>query len=206
MKRIFITTIVIVFMTSCLFAQQQKGVKDANGLAVGAIAPEFSAVDSHNNKFTLSEKLKQGPVVVIFYRGNWCPVCTQHLGKVQDSLDIITKTGATVVAVSPERPENSEKMQEKTGAKFALLYDEGYKISEAFDVDFNPTKVEKFKYNKFLKADLVEAHSDDSERLPIPATFILNKDGKVIWRHFNPNYKKRASVKSIFMALAQLKR
>jgi len=206
MKKIFLTTTIFFLLATVIFAQEPKSVNDAKGLSVGTTVPDFSAIDAHNNKFILSENLKKGPVIVIFYRGNWCPVCTQHLGKVQDSLEIIIKTGATIVAVSPERPEKIEKMEEKTGAKFALLYDDGYKISEAFDVDFNPTKLEKFKYNKFLNADIAEAHSDDSERLPIPATFIISKEGKIIWRHFNPNYKKRASVKEIFLALAQLKR
>jgi peroxiredoxin len=64
-------------------------------------------------------------------------------------------------------------------------------------VAFRPTKFERAIYNKILKADLKNAHSDESQQLPIPATFIIGKDGKIIWRHFDPDYKKRSTVDDI---------
>lgn len=78
-----------------------------------------------------------------------------------------------------------------------MLFDEGYKISNLFDVTFLPNKATRISYNTALGAKLKEAHSDDSERLPIPATFIIDTDGKIVWRHFDPDYKERASVKDI---------
>lgn len=202
MKKIVYITIVGLLITISSFGQKIKSVNDAKGISVGIEAPLFVANDAHNNEFSLAEALKKGPVVVIFYRGNWCPVCTKHLGKIQDSLDLITKTGATIVAVTPEKPTNMERMEEKTGAKFSLLFDEGYKISNAFDVTFDPTKGEKRKYNTFLGANLDEANSNNSEQLPIPATYVINQKGIITWRHFDPNYKNRASVKDIIVALA----
>ena len=201
MKTIVITILSIVFGIG-IYAQNAKSVNDAKGLSVGFEAPMFVAKDAHNNEFSLSESLKNGPVVIIFYRGNWCPVCTKHLSKIQDSLNLITKTGATIVAVSPEKSTNMEKMKEKTGARFSLLYDDGYKISKAFDVNFDPSKGETRKYNMFLGANLKEANSNESPQLPIPATYVINKDGIISWRHFDPNYKNQASVKDIIIALA----
>ncbi len=174
-----------------------KAVNEAKGLLVGSTVNDFTAFDQNGTAFTLSDALKKGPVVVIFYRGQWCPVCNKHLSHLQDSLQIIYEKGATVVAISPEQSEFLKRTAEKTHASFSLLYDEGYRISDLFDVTFKPDSMTVTIYNTMLGANLKKAHSDDSQRLPIPATFIIGKDSKVIWRHFDPNYKKRSTVADI---------
>lgn len=174
-----------------------KKVKEAKGLKVGSQAPDFSASDLNDHVFSLTSALEKGPVVLIFYRGQWCPFCNKHLKALEKNLEKIYEKGASVVAVSPEKSEFLKRTADKTKASFSLLYDEGYKIAEAFDVAFRPTKFERAIYNKILKADLKNAHSDESQQLPIPATFIIGKDGKIIWRHFDPDYKKRSTVDDI---------
>jgi peroxiredoxin len=174
-----------------------KKVKEAKGLKVGSQAPNFSASDLNNNVFSLTSALEKGPVVLIFYRGQWCPFCNKHLKKLEQNLSKIYEKDASVVAVSPEKSEFLKRTADKTKASFSLLYDEGYKIAEAFDVAFRPQKFERAIYNKILNADLKNAHSDDSQQLPIPATFIIGKDGRIIWRHFDPDYKKRSTVDEI---------
>lgn len=174
-----------------------KTVKEAKGLQVGDLVHDFSAKDLHDSTFTLSEALKKGPVVVIFYRGQWCPVCNKHLSTLQDSLQLIYDKGATVIAISPEQSEFLKRTAEKTHASFSLLYDEGYKISDLFDVTFKPDSLTSIMYNTMLGANLKKANTDDSQRLPIPATFIIGTDGKIVWRHFDPDYKKRSTVADI---------
>lgn len=181
-----------------------KTVKEAKGLAVGERVADFSAVNQKGEPFILSEALKLGPVVVIFYRGQWCPVCNRHLGQVQDSLQEIFEHGATIIAISPEKSEYLAKTVEKTHVSFTLLYDEGYAIANRFDVTYSPDNSTKVMYNVMLGANLKNAHSDDSQRLPIPATFIINSDREIIWRQFDPDYKKRSSVKDITTALSNL--
>ena len=178
-------------------AQTYKTVNEAEGIKVGAKAPLFSAKDQHNNTYLLKKALKKGPVVVLFYRGQWCPVCNKHLSQLQDSLQQIYDKGATVVAISPESSEYLKMMAEKTHASFTLLYDKDYTIEDAFDVTFQPEKNIIDLYNSRLNAQLDKSHSDNSNRLPIPATFIINKKGVIVWRQFNPDYKIRASVKDI---------
>ena len=178
-------------------AQTYKTVNEAEGIKVGAKAPLFSAKDQHNNTYLLKKALKKGPVVVLFYRGQWCPVCNKHLSQLQDSLQQIYDKGATVVAISPESSEYLKMMAEKTHTSFTLLYDKDYTIEDAFDVTFQPEKNIIDLYNSRLNAQLDKSHSDKSNRLPIPATFIINKKGVIVWRQFNPNYKIRASVKDI---------
>jgi peroxiredoxin len=99
-----------------------------------------------------------------------------------------------------------ERTAEKTGTSLTLLYDEGYEISEAFDVVYQPNEKMRHAYNTRLNANLNKAHSDNSQRLPVPATFIIDQHGEVAWRHFNRNYKKRASAKQILEALDNLEK
>ncbi len=186
-----------VTMAQPSFSQDTRSADEASGLMVGVKAPDFTAIDADSSEFKLTEALKIGHVVIIFYRGFWCPVCNKHLAQIQDSLSLITKRGVQVVAISPEKPEYLNKMAEKSGARFRLLYDEGYKISDAYDVIFTPKKAELIVYNTALGAKLKETHSDDSQRLPIPATYIIDKTGEIVWRQFNPDYKKRSTVKEV---------
>ena len=189
-----------IFSTTIGMAQT-KNNPEPQGLNIGDKAPLFEAVTHDNESFVLAESLKKGPVVVLFYRGQWCPICNRHLSNLQDSLDLIRTAGATVVAISPEKPELMKKTAKKTKAEFTLVFDDGYKICNAFDVTFTPDKATKKKYNTFLGADLENAHSDESTRLPVPATFIINQDSEIVWRHFDPNYKNRATASQILKYL-----
>lgn len=195
--------ITILMMNSNLFSQTTRSADEAKGLATGQKAPLFSAIDAENELFNLSQALESGPVVLIFYRGHWCPVCNKHLSSIQDSLNQILDKGATVVAVSPEKPEYLEKMSKKTKAEFRLLYDEDYKISDAYDVTFTPDNRQLVLYNTVLNAKLKETHSDDSQRLPIPATYIISREGRIAWRQFDPDYKNRSAVKDILANLPE---
>ncbi len=172
-------------------------VDKASGLPVGSKVKNFTARDLNDNVFNLYGTLKKGPVVVIFYRGQWCPVCNRHLYLLQESLHLIYEKGAQVVAISPEKSEFLKRTAEKTHVSFALLYDEGFKIAQQFDVLFLPDPLARLTYNLVLGANLKSAQSDDSEQLPIPATFIIDKEGIIVWRHFDPDYKKRSSVEAI---------
>lgn len=197
MKKLLFILLITVISFQMSFSQETRSADKANGLQVGAKAPDFNAVDADSISFQLYKALDENPVVIIFYRGFWCPYCNKHLAQIQDSLSLITESGAKVVAISPEKPEYLDKMAKKTGANFKLLYDEGYKISDAYDVTFTPKKAKLIIYNAALGANLKETHSDDSQRLPIPATYIIDKNGVIVWRQFNPNYKKRSTVKEI---------
>ncbi len=196
MKTILLTTIAFFIMTHTQ-SQDTRRAEDASGLTVGTEAPSFTARDAGGEEFTLTEALKTGPVVMIFYRGHWCPVCNEHLGTIQDSLSLILEKGASVIAVSPQKPEYLDRMAEQTGAEFRLLYDKGYAIADAYDVTFTPPRRTLVMYNTALGAKLKESQTDDSQRLPIPATYIIGQDGGIAWRQFDPNYKNRSTVKEI---------
>lgn len=196
MRTLFLTIIISFIMTN-MHAQETRSVDEASGLEAGTAAPDFRAIDASGKAFQLASALESGPVVMIFYRGHWCPVCNKHLGAIQDSLKLIMDKGATVVAVSPQNPEYLDKMAEKSGATFRLLYDEEYAIADAYDVTFTPEKKELLIYNTALNAKLKKSQSDESQRLPIPATYIVGQDGVIAWRQFDPDYKNRSTVKAI---------
>lgn len=197
---------IFIFFNS--FATQAQTVfKKANelqGISIGSVAPVFQAIDQFDSTFTLTRALENGPIVLVFYRGQWCPYYNKHLSNLQDSLDQITEKGARIIAISPEKPEYLQKISDKTGAIFTLLYDQDYLISKAYGVLFQPEKSTRLLYNTVLGANLKVAHDNDQELLPIPATYIIDRDGTVIWRHFDSNYKERSTVKDILDNLPQL--
>lgn len=207
MKKLFVFLAVFSFMSVWHIAQAQgnfKTAEQAEGLAEGVMAPKFISTDQEDQAFDLEEALVSGPVVIIFYRGQWCPVCNRHLAAIEKDLDQIYAKGATVVAISPETSAFLKQTMKKTGASFKLLHDEDYRIAEAYDVAFISDEASLNAYNDRLGANLQEAHSDDSQRLPIPATYIIGQDGIIKWRHFDPDYKNRASVADIVTALEKL--
>lgn len=176
-------------------------VQDVQGLNVGDTVADFSAQQADGSTFRLSEALDNGPVVLMFYRGQWCPICSRHMAAVQDSLSQVLEKGAELVAVSPEKPAYADRMIARTQAEFPVLYDEDYAIAEQFGVLFLPEKEQRDLYNDRLNANLSEAHSDDSGRLPVPATYIIGSDRRIIWRHFDPDYRQRASIREILEQL-----
>lgn len=202
MKILFRPTVFLIFSILFTFnhsaiGQHFKSINQVKGIDPGTKVSLFSAIDADGNPYHLKDALQKGPVVVLFYRGQWCPVCNRYLSQVQDSIQQIYSMGASVIAISPEKPELLQKTQKKTKADFILLHDKDFKIGEAFDVVFMPDAKQINMYNDQLNAHLEEASSDGTARLPVPATFILDKNGVVVWKQFNPDYKIRASVKEI---------
>ena len=179
--------------------------KEPKGLKVGEKVADFEAKDLHDEKFQLTEALKEGPLVIIFYRGQWCPFCNKHLKELESKLEKIYDQNAKVVAISPEKSDFLKRTADKTKASFRLLHDEGYQISNLFDVTNETGTMERFMVNTMLGAKLKKANTDESQRLPIPATFIIDQDQKIVWRHFDPNYKKRSKVSDIIANLPKNK-
>lgn len=175
--------------------------QEPKGLKVGDKVHDFEAKDLHDEKFIFLEELKKGPLVLIFYRGQWCPYCNKHLKQLENELEKIYEAGANVVAVSPEKSDFLKRTATKTNASFRLIHDEGYKISNLFDVTNETRVIERFMVNTMLGAKLKKSNTDDSQRLPIPATFIIDQNQKIVWRHFDSNYKKRSNVLDIIANL-----
>jgi peroxiredoxin len=201
MQRFCKIAILGVFLLSLSTLGSAQSEDELKGLMPGQQAPDFSAVNQYGHAVSLADYLAKGPTAIIFYRGYWCPVCNRHLKTMQDSLSLLQEKGINIVAISPEMPERVERTIEKTAAAFDILHDKDLKIGLAYDVIFDLDKGKKLLYNTALGAKLEEANSDGSIRLPIPATYLIDRDGTILYRQFDANYKKRSSVAEIIEAL-----
>jgi peroxiredoxin len=167
------------------------------GLFINSKAPDFKATDQYGNEIRLKDILRDSIVVLIFYRGEWCPYCNKQLKKLEDSLLLIKNKGARLIAVTPETPEYISRTIEKTKATYPLLYDKEMKIMKAYGVAFQVDDKSVSRY-KNADIDLLKANDQrDKAFLPVPATYIISKEGTILYRYFDTDYKKRPSVQEI---------
>ncbi|HEX4876690.1 MAG TPA: peroxiredoxin-like family protein [Chitinophagaceae bacterium] len=188
-KNIF--TVITLLIGLHLLAQEAP-----EGLFIGSRAPDFKAKDQNGNDVRLKDLLKKGKVVLVFYRGQWCPYCNRELSRIQDSLQFISDKGATVVAVSPEKQENIAKTVEKTKAEYPVLYDEGLKIMKSYDVEFEVPENTITRYRN-ANIDIEKNNGANGKYLPVPAVYIIDKESTVTYRFFDADYKKRPWVKDL---------
>ena len=192
MKKYLLIT-VFAFLSISAFAQ--------NGLKAGEQAPEFIGKDNSGKVLELKTLLKSHKAVVLFfYRGQWCPYCNKQIKQLQDSLQLLTGKGAYVVGVTPETSENISKTIDKTHASFSMIQDEGYKIMKAYAVNYTVDPVLLGKLKNY-GIDLEKNNGNTDHVLPVPATYVINRAGKITYVHFDKDYTKRASVSAILAAL-----
>jgi peroxiredoxin len=180
-----------------LLATAQNSPK---GLDVNDNAPDFTAKDQNGKTINLKEQLKKGAVVIVFYRGQWCPYCNKQLKKLEDSLSFIMNKGAALITITPEKPENITKTIAKTKATYSILFDDGLTIMKRYDVAYAVDAGTVEKYKKY-GIDFTEANGSNGATLPVPAVYVINKEGKIVFRHFDPDYRNRASVQDILTHL-----
>lgn len=166
------------------------------GLFIASKAPDFRAKDQNGNLIRLKDLLKEGKVVLVFYRGQWCPYCNRELSRLQDSLQLIKDKGATLIAVSPEKPESISATVDKTKASYSILYDEGLKIMKAYDVEFEVPENTITRYRN-ANIDIEKNNGANGKYLPVPAVYIIDKESNITYRFFDQDYKKRPSVKEL---------
>ena len=176
------------------------------GLFINSKAPDFKAKDQNGNEIVLRDLRKKGPVVLLFYRGYWCPYCNKELQKLEDSLSLIKEKGAQIIAVTPEKQEGISKTIEKTKASYSIITDEEMKIMKAYDVAYQVDAKTVSRY-KMANIDLAANNGQKPEAiyLPVPAVYIISKDGEIKYRFFDEDYKKQALVKDILNNLVGLK-
>lgn len=192
----------LVVMDRATAQLEESGIAESS-LEVGAKAPEFNLPDATGAEVSLSSLLAEGPVVLAFYRGGWCPYCSTELRALQARMAEITAAGATLVAVSPQTPDSSLSTVEKLELAFPVLSDEGNRVAESFGLVFTLPEALREVYAGF-GLDLPAANGDDSFRLPVPATYVIGADGTVAWRFVDADYTKRAEPDDVIAALKRL--
>ena len=167
----------------------------------GSAAPAFSLPDAHGEPVASDSLWDEGPVVLSFYRGGWCPYCNIELRALQQRLPEIEALGARLVAITPETPDNALSTQEKNEIAFDVLSDSGNRVAGAFGLSFRlPDEVNDIYKNQF-GIDLEASNGDASQTLAVPATFVIGKGGKVLKAFVDADYTRRAEPDEVIAAL-----
>ena len=162
----------------------------ANILPVGAKTPSFELQDHDGKLVSSSSLLAKGRLVICFIRGRWCPFCVGQMEAMNLVLKQIAQAGTTFVAISPQTVKQSFFMHDQHKLRFPLLSDPGNKVARQFGLTYRvPTLQEAIYRRAFVNLPL--ANGDDSWELPIPATYILDRDGTILYASANEDYTDR---------------
>ena len=159
-------------------------------LNVGDAAPDFTLPGATGETVSLGTLLAKGPVLLTFYRGEWCPYCNLALRALQAHLAEFQAHDVSFVAISPEKPDFSLTMKEKGDLAFPVLSDVGNVVARLYGVLTAGDDTLQPVFTKF-GIDLPGRNGDDSLELPIPATFLIDTTGTILNRFLDPDYKKR---------------
>ena len=170
----------------------------------GAQAPDFILPDARGNAVRLSHLLAQGPVVMTFYRGAWCPYCHLALRAYQQALPQLQGGGATLIAISPQTPHHSRALAEKLELTFALLSDRGNQVARQFGLVFTIDEAVRGAH-KQICADLPAFNGDNSWELPMAGTFLVDQSGIVRLAFVHPDFTRRLDPSVIIARLEELK-
>jgi peroxiredoxin len=212
MNRILVLLLISAFFRGAVLPGQaidyaKFGIETADsriplGLKPGDKAPDFSGYDQNGTRMQSKKILESGPMVLFFYRGKWDPICGRYLNNYQDSLDILKGMGVNVVAITPESIENVEQTVRMHNLSFTVIYDCQEQIMKDYDLMFNVTKAYQDLVMKNSSIDIAKNNGRDVAHLPVPATYIIRRDGIIVAVQFDPDCNNRASVRWVIQNLA----
>lgn len=193
-----------------VIAAYERGIDElrADGLAgralaVGDIMPEFALPNADGATVRSGDLLGNGPLIVTFYRGGWCPYCNLELRTYQAQLDRLRAAGASVVAISPELPDRTRDTAGRNEVAFDVLSDTGNTVARSFGLVFRLSDelVEIYRRNG---NDLERHNGDGSWELPIPGTFVVDRDGRIALADVDPDYTRRLDPEEVVRAVEEL--
>ncbi|SIQ32447.1 peroxiredoxin-like family protein [Maribacter ulvicola] len=173
-----------------------------NALNKGQKTPNFTLKNALGKWVLLYDELKNGPVVLTWYRGGWCPYCNITLHYLQEKLPQIQKAGATLIALTPELPDNSLSTSEKNNLEFTVLSDVGNVVGKKFGVVYTLTDDVASMYEAGF--GLSEVNGDHHNELPLAATYVIDTNAVVQFAFLNADYTERAEVSEIVSVLNTL--
>jgi len=172
-------------------------------LKVGDKAPDFTLPDTFGKQVTLSELLQHGPVVVTFYRGEWCPFCNLQLHAYQNILPQIQVLGASLVAISPQTPDYSLSTVEKKELTFTVLSDVSNTVARKYKLVFALPEQFRAMYTS-IGSDVPMFDGDSSWELPMPGTFIVAQDGTIHLAFVHEDHTRRLEPAALLDGLRTL--
>ena len=201
MRFLFIT-VTVILSTYSLIAQTVNVAQeptDISPLLIGEKIPSISLLDINGKPVDLQELAGRKQSILVFYRGGWCPYCNLHLADLQTIEPDILAAGYQIVAISPDSPESLSASVEKNKLNYILLSDNDAELIKAFGLAFKAPE----RYVELLNKSSGGKNKD--VLLPVPAVFILNKQGDILFEYINPDYKKRLKGSLLMAALKELK-
>lgn len=195
-------------VVTALFSEIDAVVRSgagANAPRVGDTAPSFTLPDAQGKQMSLDSLLKGGHVVIAFYRGQWCPYCDLQLRAYQEVFPRIKALGASLVAISPQTPDESLSTVVKRKLEFRVLSDAGNKVARGYGLVWKvPAGLDAL--HKGFGVDLTKSNGDASNELPVPGTFVLRADGRIAFSYVNADWRERLEPVEIIRALESLGR
>jgi peroxiredoxin len=165
--------------------------EDISPLLIGEKIPNTKIYDLENKGLNINDLIAQKPSILIFFRGGWCPFCNKQLAAIQDIKPKLEKLGYQIIAISPDKPEGMKKTLDKNQLDYTLLSDYTMEASLALGIAFKSSKYQ----------DLLEKSSGQKHHLlPVPAVFIVDQTGKILFEYINPNYQERLNPKLLLVA------
>ncbi|WP_086930751.1 peroxiredoxin-like family protein [Agarilytica rhodophyticola] len=172
-------------------------------LKVGDTAPKFVLTDAEGTEVSLTALLANGPVVLSFYRGVWCPYCNIELQALEAVNEELKARGATLAAISMQGAENSLKSQQENKLNFPILTDHAGEIADQFGIRWTLQDY-VIEFHKMFKVVLPEIHGDGKWSLPMPARYVIATDGTIAYAEVNPDYTQRPEPSELLTVLDEL--
>ena len=166
-----------------------SGVLDATP-RVGDVAPAFELRDQHGDVVSLDQRLRAGPVVLTFFRGGWCPFCTLALRAIEAIHGDVRKAGAAILAITPETAERAAETATRNDLSFPVLTDPGNAVARRYGLVWELSPELRRVYGRLGHA-LPRINGTDDWTLPIPAGFVIGRDGRITTAHVDTNVARR---------------
>ena len=182
---------------------QKYGIKNKapKGLEIGSKAPDFKVNTIDGLELDLSNVLDSSNIVLVFFRGSWCPYCTRHIAELMQYKDVFDDRETQLVFVTPHKENYLSDLQEELNKGAYLISDEELHILEDYDVLFEVNKSYQAKFANAFNQELSGVNVQDKAVLPVPATYLIGKDGLIKFKHFEYNYTHRSVVGDILKHL-----
>lgn len=186
-----------------VIAELKQGSAGRRELAPGMQAPVFELADQRGQMVRSSELLGSGRLIVTFFRGRWCPFCVGQLEAMNAIYTELGLAGAAFVAISPQTIHQSSLMAEQHGLRFPLLSDRENQLARQFGLVYQVPGEQRQIYQRAF-VNLPFVNGDSSWELPIPATYVLGRDHRILYAASDPDYTKRPEPSELLRRLAEL--
>lgn len=169
-------------------------------IKIGDIVNSFSLLNTKNELIHSKDILKKGKTILAFYRGSWCPYCNLELKALQNNIAKIVNHNVSLLAVSPQSPDHSVALKEKHQLTFDVFTDKNNQLAKQLGIDF---KLQDFALPTYqaIGINLNEFNQDDENTLPVPAVFVIDSDGSIIYKFVDSDYRNRLNIEELIQSL-----